>query len=71
MRAPPFYLVWHEDGGEPRQKHADQHLAEREAERLARVNPGDRFYVLAPVAAIRRSDIERERFDLGELEVPF
>jgi hypothetical protein len=65
MQRVPFFLVWAEDGGEPRRQHPDLPSAQREADRLARLHPGDRFFVLAPLCASRRSDIEREAFDVA------
>ncbi len=58
----PFYLVWAEDGGEPRMKQPDLPTAQRECDRLARLHPGDRFFVLVPVCSSRRSDIQRETY---------
>lgn len=40
-----FWLVWNQDGRVPRFRHKDKLAAEREAERLARMNPGERFYL--------------------------
>lgn len=65
----PFWLVWCEDGGEPRQKHSCAVSAEIEAERLARANPGKSFCVLAPTARFTERRVTVERFDL--LDVPF
>lgn len=48
--APPFWLVWNRRGRKPVFEHESYHSARAEAERLARRNPGEAFYVLAPVA---------------------
>lgn len=67
---PPFWLVWHEDGGEPRVKHPDPDTAEREATRLAAAHPGQSFVVLAPIARATKLDVRVERFDPAAY-VPF
>ena len=75
MTRAPFFLVWAEDGGEPRCKQPDLPTAQREADRLARLNPGDRFFVMIPVCSSRRSDIVRESYDvvseIGDDGIPF
>jgi hypothetical protein len=43
----PFWLVWNERGGVPTYKHLTPESARAEAERLARLNPGGKFHVLA------------------------
>ena len=52
--------------------HDSQRGAEREAERLARENPGQRFFVLEAIAMHRRVDVERIalRGD-PDAEIPF
>jgi hypothetical protein len=71
MPNPPFWIVWNENGGPPRVKHATQQQAEAEAQRLAEAHPGDSFCVLpcASRFSVRRVNIERFEFDT--LEVPF
>ena len=71
MEAPPFWLVWAEDGHEPRRKHPDQQSAEREAERLARMNPGTSFCVMMPIARMTEQRITTERFNVLDMDVPF
>ena len=44
-----FYMVWNPSGAQPRHQHASLELAEKEAERLAKSNPGEYFYVLQAV----------------------
>lgn len=41
-----FWMVWCDTAQRPTKKHDSPVSAEAEAERLARLNPGDRFYVL-------------------------
>ena len=46
-----FYLVWSPTGPHPpTYRHLDKGAARKEAERLAILNPGAEFYVLAAVA---------------------
>lgn len=52
-----FWLVWNEAHGAPRVKHNTSDSAKREAERLARLNPGQRFHVLESVATCERNDV--------------
>ncbi|WP_457797615.1 hypothetical protein [Methylocystis sp. S23] len=52
-----FWMV-HGDGP-TNVRHSCREIAEREAERLARNNPGHPFYVLRAVARYRRVEVER------------
>ena len=54
---PPFWLVWNRRGRSPVYEHESYESARREAERLAKANPGNAFYVLAPAA---RGGFDRE-----------
>ena len=45
-----FWMVWNPDGRGPRYEHMSRSNADREAQRLARENPGQEFYVLKAVA---------------------
>lgn len=45
-----FWMVWQAGGNAPTYKHGMESSAEREAERLARENPGTAFYVLQSVS---------------------
>ena len=64
---PPFWLVWNPNGRAPTQKHASADLAEKEAERLARMVPGQEFYVLAPYAEFRFEAMRVRRFVVDEM----
>jgi len=44
-----FWMVWNPDGNPPKYRHDTEAAAETEAERLARLNPGSRFFVLEAV----------------------
>lgn len=53
--------------------HPTRGLAEMEAERLARENPGQCFHVVESIVAKRKTDIDTIEFDpdQAESEVPF
>ncbi|WP_068091037.1 hypothetical protein [Novosphingobium rosa] len=69
--APPFWLVWCENGGPPTVKHPDEGSANREADRLAKCSPGRRFFVLATISAVTHHHTVVERFDLTDDGIPF
>lgn len=50
MEQQQFWVIWRENGGTPTCKHYDVTAAKQEAERLARANPGSRFFVLQALA---------------------
>jgi hypothetical protein len=58
----------------PRHKHDTQHQAENEAERLAKANPDQCFFLLEPVSLTvkREVDVQRRQRqpELGD-DVPF
>ena len=58
MSRSKFWMVL--GNGVPTVRHCDKKTAEREAERLARVNPGQPFTVLESLATAIRSDIAWE-----------
>lgn len=63
-----FYLVWREGSGHAAYRHETQASAAEEAERLALKAPGERFFVLAAVRAVRaHRPVEWEEFS----DVPF
>lgn len=43
----PFWMVWNPQGHAPTFQHITVESARAEAERLSRLNPGHRFYVLS------------------------
>lgn len=49
-KASGFYVVWNPARGAPTVRHRTRPAAAEEAERLARSNPGQTFFVLATVA---------------------
>lgn len=70
---PPFWVVWNPQGNNPTMRHQSREAAQDEAERLARINPGQNFYVLASLSVSFKSDVTTTHFDVMELidEVPF
>jgi hypothetical protein len=64
--------VWREDGPPPTFKHLGPGDAEREAMRLADLNPGQSFVVLCPIArVVCPPKVRIERFDLTDDGIPF
>lgn len=63
-----FWLVWNEEGSAPRHKHETEEGARKEAERLARKQPGSRFHVLALVGSCVKDDV---RWTDAEHPLPF
>lgn len=64
-----FWMVYGEGEGAPHRKHPTDVIARREAERLARLNEGRRFYVLRAVADVISSDVAWTNY--SEDGVPF
>jgi hypothetical protein len=52
------WYVWCPESGPPTHRHGSERDAIREAERLARNNPGHRFMVLQLVGTAQRVDVE-------------
>ena len=48
-----FYLVWNPDRGLPKKRHPTLKSAQNEAERLAKKQPNESFYVLQTVSVDR------------------
>ncbi len=73
---PQFWCVWREGGGSPTVQQPSFEKAKREAQRLARANPGQQFVVLAAAIAFVKDDVREVRFvddgafDLDD-KVPF
>lgn len=70
---PLFWCVWADGGGSPTVKHDTFSQAKREAQRLARANPGQRFVVLAAAVGYQKRDLDEVRFEQSwdDMEVPF
>ena len=58
----PFWMVYGIGQGGPTVRHESEDKAQREADRLARANPGVTFVLLEATTAVRRRDLDR--FDL-------
>ncbi|WP_455387390.1 hypothetical protein [Petrachloros mirabilis] len=54
----PFWVVWNPSRSAPTYQHASLDSATKEAMRLARLNPGQHFIVLASEAVYRKPDVE-------------
>ena len=68
-----FWMVYGEGQGSPTARHKTFDSARTEAERLARIAPGVRFFILETVGAVEKVDVQfidlRPR-DLDD-EIPF
>ncbi len=66
-----FWLVWNPARNAPTQRHFNRRKAQQEAERLARLSPGDQFYVLEAVSLTQKVDVST--IDLTEEvdDIPF
>ena len=63
-----LFLVWNPNANFPRYRHYSRDSAIREARRLADANPGEQFFVMAPVGlAVRRDPVEWIEAD----DIPF
>ncbi len=60
METRQFFMVYGMNQGAPTVRHESLAEATREAERLARANPGIDFYVLAAISRSRKVDVETE-----------
>lgn len=52
-----FWMVWNENGNQPRYKHTFRPHAEEEAARLAREHKGQTFIVLESICEVVSSDL--------------
>lgn len=68
---PAFWMVWNPQGHQPTKQHTTKLSAEREAERLARKERGQRFIVLRSVREYVVDDIQRIAHVDADDEVPF
>lgn len=67
-----FWLVWNPQGHEPQARHDSEQSAEREAERLAKKHPGQRFIVLRPVREVVVDNVQRFEYEPEDHdELPF
>jgi len=59
MQDVKFWMVWNPNRRVPTYRHATEHGATQEAERLAALNPGERFYVLVALRAREVNNMHR------------
>lgn len=73
MNDNPFWMVYGAGQGAPTARHGSQDIAETEARRLARNNPGIEFYVLQTVARAVKIDVQVTRFERRDIDadIPF
>ncbi len=62
-----FWMIWNEGNRAPTIKHPDEESARIEAERLVRLNPGQKFYLLVAIDCCQKYDVQWQ----GDSEVPF
>jgi hypothetical protein len=69
----PFWMVYGEHQGPPTMRHASRVIADGEAKRLARNNPGIRFFVLESVAVAEKHDVSFTTLTRRSIddEIPF
>ncbi|QVN18966.1 hypothetical protein [Burkholderia pyrrocinia] len=67
-----FWLVWSPSGAKPpTYRHGTPESAVREAERLAKLHPGETFVVLEPIAARCVDNMIRTTYVGGSMDIPF
>ena len=73
MEQNTFFMVWNPNGYPPRVQHGDRASADREATRLARENPGQRFVVLMAMAEFIKDDVRMTEYVTmdDDLAIPF
>lgn len=68
----PGFLVWNPEANLPKVRHLTMGEARREAERLAKQHPGQRFFVMAPEgAAIVPPPVQWVPIDDPDFDTPF
>lgn len=58
----PFFTVWRPAGYSPVKRHDTRGNAEHEAERIARMYPGQDVFVMVPASRVKAARVEREEF---------
>ncbi len=64
----PFWVIWNPEGRNPAFKHTSPVEARAEAQRLARLNPGQEFYILRAESKCKLAEFQWE--EAGEY-IPF
>lgn len=57
----PFWLVWNPTGSNPRYRHDSESAAIHEAERLAKLNPTEQFFVVRAIACSQFRPVDTVR----------
>lgn len=70
-RESSFFVVWCPTAGEPTRRHTTQAAAQAEARRLASINPGQDFFVLAAVSRSCRAEPVETVHLIDDFGVPF
>ncbi|MBX8800453.1 DUF2188 domain-containing protein [Ochrobactrum sp. MR28] len=65
-----FWMVWREGSSSPVYRHTTKAAAVKEAERLAKLNPDQIFYVFKTIAAVRANS-SISRIKLIADDIPF
>jgi hypothetical protein len=58
-----FYLIWNPKRSAPTYMHSSYESALRESERLARMSPGQDFFILQAVSRTKKQDVETIRLE--------
>jgi hypothetical protein len=69
-RVSDIFFVWSPGGGQWKQKHTSYDSAQTEAERLAKVNPGQEFFVLGALGSAKIEIISHRIFKEFLIETP-
>lgn len=71
MEKHQFWMVWHEDGGQPLYRHTSKRSAMDEATRLAKLAPGECFFVLKATAGVIADEPAVSRVKFTQDPLPF
>lgn len=73
MKQMRFWMVFNPEGTSPKMQHFSRHLANLEAERLARLNPGKEFFVLKAMngCVVPDSPVKKIELFTDEFGIPF
>ena len=66
-----FWMVYGERQGAPTVRHKSIESARAEAERLARSAPGIRFFILEPIGAVEKVDVQFTDLRDYDAHIPF
>lgn len=58
----PFFTVWRPAGHSPVKRHHTRGNADSEAERIARMYPGQDVFVMVPASRVKAARVEREDY---------